>query len=102
MGLAVRCGALPATLNCAREAQECERWNRLHPGEKPKVSYLEKTLKKEEGPFISSSDYVRALGEQLAPWIQVITMSLEQMEWGVVKREKHYEITSKWMASILL
>ena len=52
-----------------REAQACERWNRLHPTESPRESYLEKTLEGVEGPFISASDYVRALGEQLTPWI---------------------------------
>ena len=30
---------------------------------------LEKSLEGIEGPFISASDYVRALGEQLTPWI---------------------------------
>jgi len=52
-----------------REAQACERWNRLHPTETPRKSYLEETLEGIEGPFISASDYVRALGEQLTPWI---------------------------------
>ncbi|EMI42427.1 pyruvate dehydrogenase (acetyl-transferring), homodimeric type [Aporhodopirellula rubra] len=52
-----------------REAGACERWNRLHPTETPRKSYLEETLEGVEGPFISASDYVRALGEQLTPWV---------------------------------
>ncbi|KLU01881.1 Pyruvate dehydrogenase E1 component [Rhodopirellula islandica] len=52
-----------------REAHAAERWNRLHPTETPRKSYLEETLEGVEGPFISASDYVRALGEQLTPWI---------------------------------
>ncbi|TWU55807.1 pyruvate dehydrogenase (acetyl-transferring), homodimeric type [Rubripirellula reticaptiva] len=52
-----------------REAGACERWNRLHPTETPRKSYLEETLEGVEGPFISASDYVRALGEQLTPFI---------------------------------
>ena len=52
-----------------REAADCDRWNMLHPTETPRKSYLEKTLEGVEGPFISASDYVRALGEQLTPWI---------------------------------
>lgn len=52
-----------------REAAAVERWNRLHPTESPRRSYLEEQLEGLEGPFISSSDYIRALGEQLAPWI---------------------------------
>ena len=52
-----------------REAGDCQRWNMLHPTETPRKSYLEETLAGVEGPFISASDYVRALGEQLTPWI---------------------------------
>ena len=52
-----------------RDAASCERWNMLHPTETPKKSYLEQTLSGVEGPFIASSDYVRALSEQLTPWI---------------------------------
>ncbi|MEM9368539.1 MAG: pyruvate dehydrogenase (acetyl-transferring), homodimeric type [Planctomycetota bacterium] len=52
-----------------RDAATCERWNRLHPTETPRKSYLEETLDGVEGPFIAASDYVRALPEQLTPWI---------------------------------
>ncbi len=52
-----------------REAQECRRWNMLHPNEVPRVSYLEQQLEGLEGPFIASSDYVRALAEQIDPWV---------------------------------
>ncbi len=52
-----------------REAEACQRWNLLHPTETPRRSYLEEQLEGAEGPFISASDYVRALGEQLTQWI---------------------------------
>ena len=52
-----------------RDADDCDRWNMLHPTEKPRKSYIEEVLDGVEGPFISSSDYVKALGEQLQPWI---------------------------------
>jgi len=52
-----------------RDAASCDRWNMLHPTETPRKSYLQETLDGVEGPFISASDYVRALGEQLTPWI---------------------------------
>ncbi|QDV14024.1 Pyruvate dehydrogenase E1 component [Rosistilla oblonga] len=52
-----------------RDADACQRWNMLHPTETPRKSYVEEVLEGVEGPFISSSDYVKALGEQLTPWI---------------------------------
>ncbi|MFK7736971.1 MAG: pyruvate dehydrogenase (acetyl-transferring), homodimeric type, partial [Pirellulaceae bacterium] len=52
-----------------REAQDCERWNVLHPTETPRQSYIEKVLEGVEGPFIAASDHVRALPEQLQSYI---------------------------------
>lgn len=52
-----------------RDAQSCRRWNMLHPTEAPRQSYLEKVLAGHHGPFIAASDYVRALAEQVQPWI---------------------------------
>jgi pyruvate dehydrogenase E1 component len=51
-----------------RDAQECHRWNMLHPNEEPRKSYLESVLHGVEGPCIAASDHVRALAEQIAPW----------------------------------
>ena len=52
-----------------REAHACERWNMLHPTEPPRQSYVEKMLADENGVFVAASDYVRAVPEQLTPWI---------------------------------
>jgi pyruvate dehydrogenase E1 component len=52
-----------------RDAQECERWNMLHPDKSPKTSYIEQTLQGLDGPIIAASDYVRAVPEQLLPYI---------------------------------
>ncbi|HEV3142785.1 MAG TPA: pyruvate dehydrogenase (acetyl-transferring), homodimeric type, partial [Gemmataceae bacterium] len=52
-----------------RDAIECERWNRLHPDQKKKVSYGEQVLGKTKGPIIASSDYMRAVPEQIAPFL---------------------------------
>ncbi len=52
-----------------RDAQSCERWNMLHPSEKPKRSYVEELLDGVEGPFVAASDHVRALPEQLSRYI---------------------------------
>ncbi|MEO8495761.1 MAG: pyruvate dehydrogenase (acetyl-transferring), homodimeric type [Planctomycetota bacterium] len=53
----------------AREAESCRRWNMLHPTESPRRSYVEQVLAGHEGPFIASSDYVRAVSEQITPWV---------------------------------
>jgi pyruvate dehydrogenase E1 component len=52
-----------------REAQECQRWNMLHPEKPARHSYVEEQLAGTEGPIIAASDYMRALAEQLMPWL---------------------------------
>ena len=52
-----------------RDAQSCERWNMLHPDQAPRKSYIETVLAGVKGPIISSSDNVRAVAEQLLPYM---------------------------------
>jgi len=52
-----------------RDAQECRRWNMLHPTAAPRRSYLEETIGAADGVFVAASDHVRAVPEQLDPWI---------------------------------
>ena len=52
-----------------RDAQSVERENRLHPTRAPKKSFLDTATAGAEGPFIAATDYVRALPEQLGPYL---------------------------------
>lgn len=52
-----------------RDALECERWNRFHPGQPPRRSYLEKLLEKEKGLFVAASDYMKSLPEMIGRWV---------------------------------
>lgn len=51
------------------EALEAERYNTLHPEDTHMKSYLEKTLEKESGTFVASTDYVRILSEGISKWV---------------------------------
>jgi pyruvate dehydrogenase E1 component len=51
------------------EALGAARWNRLHPMEPPRKSYLETTLEKERGVFVAVSDHMKMVPDQIAPWI---------------------------------
>jgi len=52
-----------------REGMAIERWNRLHPTEKPKKSYVEQCLESQEGPVIASTDFMRAVADQIRPFV---------------------------------
>ena len=52
-----------------REAQTTERWNRLHPLEEQRRSYLEATLGSHPAPIIAASDYLPALPDLVGRWL---------------------------------
>jgi len=53
-----------------------KRWNMLHPGDKPRKSYLESLLENEEGAYVAVSDYIRMVPDQVAPWVPGGLMTL--------------------------
>jgi pyruvate dehydrogenase E1 component len=52
-----------------RDALSCERWNMLHPGEPPIVSWLQRQLAPEPWPIVAASDYLKAVADQIAPFV---------------------------------
>jgi pyruvate dehydrogenase complex dehydrogenase (E1) component len=52
-----------------REALGVERWNRLHPAEELRVPHILKALEGSNGPTVAATDYIKAVPDQLAPWL---------------------------------
>ncbi|MFD0930780.1 pyruvate dehydrogenase (acetyl-transferring), homodimeric type [Methylophilus glucosoxydans] len=52
-----------------RDGIDAERHNLLHPEAKPKLSYVEASLQKAEGPVIASTDYMRSFADQIRPFV---------------------------------
>jgi pyruvate dehydrogenase E1 component len=59
-----------------RDANDCERWNMLHPGDTPKVPYLTEQLKNTQGVLVAASDYMKVLPESLSQWMPRPLVSL--------------------------
>lgn len=51
------------------DGRDCERWNRLHPGETPRVPYVTECLKEAPGALVASSDYLKALPNAISKWM---------------------------------
>ena len=51
------------------DAIECERWNLLNPGKKPKIPFVRSLLENEEGSFVAASDYMKILPAMVAQWL---------------------------------
>jgi pyruvate dehydrogenase E1 component len=51
------------------DAVEAERWNRLHPGEKPRVPYVTQTLDDAPGALVAATDYIKTLPSMISKWM---------------------------------
>ena len=51
------------------DALTVERWNRLHPTDVPRRSYLAEVFDGVEGPVVAVTDFVKAVPDQIARWV---------------------------------
>ena len=59
----------PSFNELARDGQNAERWNLLHPLDAPHTSFVEDQLTPHTGPVVASTDYMKAYAEQIRPFI---------------------------------
>jgi pyruvate dehydrogenase E1 component len=52
-----------------REGIDVERWNLLHPGDKPRKAYVTEQLEKTVGPIVATTDYKRLFADQIRPFL---------------------------------
>jgi pyruvate dehydrogenase E1 component len=59
----------PSFNELRREGLRTERWNRLHPAQEPRRSYVETCLAGQTGPVIAATDYIKAYADQIRPFV---------------------------------
>ncbi|WDZ97398.1 pyruvate dehydrogenase (acetyl-transferring), homodimeric type [Herbaspirillum sp. WKF16] len=59
----------PSFTLLARDGQDVERWNMLHPAETARKSYFEQSLQGTDGPIVVSTDYMRTYAEQVRAFV---------------------------------
>ena len=52
-----------------RQGNAVERWNLLHPSEPQRLTAVEECLADRQGPVIAATDWVRAVPEQIRPFV---------------------------------
>ena len=52
-----------------REALDCERHNMLHPQDEARLPRITRLLANHRGPVIATTDYLRAVPDQIARWV---------------------------------
>src|SRR5690606_330184 len=68
-GVAAGVWSCPSFNELARDGQDAERWNLLHPTDEPRQSFVAQQLSRTQGPVVASTDYVKAYAEQIRPFI---------------------------------
>ncbi|HRA86449.1 MAG TPA: pyruvate dehydrogenase (acetyl-transferring), homodimeric type [Planctomycetaceae bacterium] len=85
-----------------RDAMNCQHWNDLHPGQPLRRSHLEETLDGVTGPFVSTSDNVRLVADQIREWIpgEYIILGTDGFGRSATRPElrRHFEIDAECTA----
>jgi pyruvate dehydrogenase E1 component len=85
-----------------REALECERWNMLHPAEKPRVPYVTQALSSEPWPVIAVSDCMKIVADQISKYVPGGLTALGTDGFGRSEDRKdlrrHFEIDAESVA----
>jgi pyruvate dehydrogenase E1 component len=68
-GVGANVWSCPSFNELARDGQNAERWNLLHPTERACVPFVTQQLSKVQGPVIASTDYMKNYAEQIRAFI---------------------------------
>ncbi len=85
-----------------RDAHACDRWNMLHPGEKPRVPFVAQCLAGTHGPIVAASDYLKVLPASIDRWLPRRVRPLGTDGFGRSEDRKHlrefFEVESRFVA----
>lgn len=89
-----------------RQAMDCDEWNMLHPTEEQRVPYVTAALQQRGGPVVAVSDFMRAVPDQIAPWVPEDYVSLGTDGFGVSDMRptlrRHFRIDAESIAVAVL
>jgi pyruvate dehydrogenase E1 component len=81
------------------DALSVERWNRLHPTEPKRTSYVADQLGDTDGPVIAVTDFMKAVPDQVAPFVGKPFTSLGTDGYGYsdtrIALRRHFEVDAQ-------
>jgi pyruvate dehydrogenase E1 component len=85
-----------------RDGHACDRWNMLHPGETPRIPYVEQCLKDAPGVIVAATDYLKVLPDSIDRWMPRHVRSLGTDGFGRSEDRKHlrefFEVDARFVA----
>ena len=106
MGFTVAVWSVTSYNELYREADECERHNRLHPFAKAKTPYIEKIFSDAGASYVAVTDYMRSLANSIAPWMPGSFTSLGTDGYGLSESRsdlrQYFEISPDYICHAAL
>jgi len=69
-GVSADIWSCPSFTELARDGQDVERWNMLHPAEPQRISWVDERLgERPAGPVVAATDYMRAYADQIRAYV---------------------------------
>jgi pyruvate dehydrogenase E1 component len=68
-GVAANVWSCPSFNELARDGQDCERWNLLHPTGQAARAFVTQQLEAHAGPVVASTDYMKNYAEQIRAFV---------------------------------
>ena len=68
-GIVADVWSAPSFTLLARDGQDVERWNMLHPADTARVAHVTQSLQGTTGPIVVATDYMRTFAEQVRAFI---------------------------------
>ena len=85
-----------------RDGLDAQRWNMLHPEEKPRVSYVEESLGSRPGPVVAATDYMKSFADSIRPFVPQRYIALGTDGYGRSdfrrKLRDFFEVDRRWVA----
>jgi pyruvate dehydrogenase E1 component len=105
-GYAAHIWSVTSFTELAREAEACERHNRLNPLAEQRVPYVQALFENESGPIIAVTDYMKALPNGISRWMPTGYTTLGTDGFGLSESRPdlrdHFEISQRHIVQAAL
>src|SRR6266566_2186282 len=101
-GIAADLWSVTSFSELRRDGLAADRWNALHPAEKPRISYVEQALKGRKGPVIAATDYIKLHADSIRAFLPARYRVLGTDGFGRsdtrAKLRHFFEVNRYWIA----
>ncbi len=84
-----------------RDALATERWNQLHPEDKPRRNYLQQCLADRDGPYVAATDYMKIVPDQIQRWVpgRYVTLGTDGFGRSDARKalRQHFEVDKRYI-----